>query len=982
MYNNIVMKKVKNTFYTIMIYAYIFLILILTIVGGHFAFTKNLHSLPWFIATVINLSLALFVYLKDRKNQLNITFAITNILIASWTFDNFGLHFIRDANFALFWSMIFRSVVLLLPAVFFHFAVILSKNNDKKRKAVYISYIISIMLSILNFTPYFRNEMIRREWAYFPKFGITYFIFIINFAFWAFFSLLYIFKRYKNTESVSEKNQLSYYFISIAIAVIFGLLTQTLYGLGVKIYPIGGFANIFYTGIVAYAIVKRQLIDITIIIRRSIIYTILIILVIITYISFTVNLHSFPWFIATIVNLSLALFVYLKDRKNQLNKIFALVSIFIASWSLDVFGFHIIKDDNTVRYWGMIMRVGTIFISAALFHFTIILSKNINKKNYLVYISYIISVFFAILNFTPYFKNEFMKREWAYFPKFSGLLYWLLIINFVFWIFLGLLFVFKRYQSSESTREKNQLSYFFMATAVAAIFGLLPQTLYGLGIRIYPIGGFGNMLYVGIIAYSIVKHQLMDITVIIRRSIIYTTLTVSIVGMYAFIVGIITGLISIFNIADNHEALMIINGFAGLSIAIVFLPIKNKIQFAVDKLFFKDRYDYIETLKNLSRDVTTIFDLDKLLRVLLTKIIDAMHIDKGYVMVYDSDKESYVVRFSKGMEHEQIRQIRFGKEDKLLNCLEKNKTILMLDENGNDFKELKSHKVSICIPLMVYDKLVGILNLGNKLSEDMYTSEDLRLLTTISNQAAIAIENAQLSTNMRVLEKNILHSDKLSALGTVASSITHEIKNPLASIKTFCQLMALKFENPEFRERFNNIVPSEIDRIENIVGQLLNFSKSSNIKYSESNVNNIIDNLLELLQYEAYKYDINIVKQYKNIPPIMADEEQLKQVFMNLVLNAIQAMPNGGKLEISTDKISNKGIEYISVTIKDTGIGISEEFMKKIFKPFNTTKPNGTGLGLSIINRIVKEHNGTIEVNSELNKGTTFVVKLPVENHN
>ena len=973
------MEKEKSYFYNIIIYAYIIFMSIFSIVSGYFAIKINFHSLPWLIATVVNFSLAVFVYLKDKRNVLYITFAVTNIFIAVFAFDIFGLHIIKNYNLALRWSMILRIGILFIPAAFFHFAAILSNNKDKKRNLIYLSYLASLIFSILNFTPYFKNEMIKRELAYFPKFGKIYFIFIANFVLWTFLGLSYIYNKYKKSESYSEKNQLKYFFFATAITSIFGLLPQTLYGLGVKIYPIGGFACIFYSGIITYSIVKHQLMDITIAVRRGIIYTLLIIFLIGIYLAITVNFHSLPWLIATVINLLLAIFVYLKDRRNPLNITFAISSILIASWTFDVFGFHIIKDSVFVKHWSLIMRLGTIFIPSTLFHFMMILSKSISKRKNMIYISYMISILFSILNFTPYFENEMIKREWAYFPKFSGLLYKILIINFIFWVFLGLAYVYNRYKKSESSHEKNQLGYFFLATASAAILCILPQILYGIGVKIYPIGGLGNIFYTGIIAYAIVQHQLMDITIIVRRGILYTTLTFVVVGTYSLIVGSFTGLFSIFNIAEDHSILMLINGFAGLFIALIFLPIKNKIQNTVDKLFFKDRYDYIETLKNLSNDLTTIFDLDKLLRTLLTRLMDTMHIERGYVMVYDSEKDSYIVRFSKGMEHEKINKINFNKKDKLLHHLEKNKTILIIDDKENNFEELKSHKVNICIPLMIYDKLVGILNLGNKLSEDIYTSEDLRLLTTIANQAAIAIENAQLSMNMRVIEKNLMHSDKLAALGTLASSVTHEIKNPLASVKIFCQLVSLKYEDSKFRDKFNNIVPNEIERIENIVDQLLNFAKSSTLEYNKLNVNSIIDNLLDLIQYEAYKYNINISKQFEvDIPLIMADQEQLKQVFMNIILNAIQAMPNGGNLDIWTDSNVIKGTEYVSIIVKDTGVGISEEFMGKVFEPFNTTKPNGTGLGLTIVHRIIKDHNGKIEINSELNKGTTVAVYIPV----
>ncbi len=257
--------------------------------------------------------------------------------------------------------------------------------------------------------------------------------------------------------------------------------------------------------------------------------------------------------------------------------------------------------------------------------------------------------------------------------------------------------------------------------------------------------------------------------------------------------------------------------------------------------------------------------------------------------------------------------------------------------------------------------------------------EDRALLATVANQAGVAIENAQLSLRMRSLEKDLHQMDKLSALGTFASSLAHEIRNPLASIKTFCHLAGERFNDTKFVDRFKNIVPAEIGRLENILSATLDFGKNIETVYAPLRIEQVVDDLLDLVHYETFKYNARIIRRYSgDTPLVMGSQEQLKQVFMNLIINALQAMPLGGEITITTATLREEGKPVsVQVMVNDTGVGMADEVKEKLFKPFFTTKSEGTGLGLSIVRKIIREHNGSIDLQSELNKGTTFAITLP-----
>lgn len=228
-----------------------------------------------------------------------------------------------------------------------------------------------------------------------------------------------------------------------------------------------------------------------------------------------------------------------------------------------------------------------------------------------------------------------------------------------------------------------------------------------------------------------------------------------------------------------------------------------------------------------------------------------------------------------------------------------------------------------------------------------------------------------------VTRQQLMRSERLATLGQLAAGVAHEINNPIAGILTYIRLIQKKLAKSPLGDndlkRYLAIMERETDRCGNIVRNLLDFARQSEPNLKSVDVNMIINESLELLDHKLRLQNSEVVKRYDKIPPIIGDFAQLQQSFMNIILNAAEAMEKGGKLTIAT-RTANGMVE---IEFTDTGKGIPQENLTKIFEPFFTTKQKGTGLGLSVVFGIINRHQGEIDVKSEVGKGTTFIIRLP-----
>ncbi len=223
------------------------------------------------------------------------------------------------------------------------------------------------------------------------------------------------------------------------------------------------------------------------------------------------------------------------------------------------------------------------------------------------------------------------------------------------------------------------------------------------------------------------------------------------------------------------------------------------------------------------------------------------------------------------------------------------------------------------------------------------------------------------------LQENLRRLDRLANIGLVSASIAHEIKNGLVAISTFLELLLQKGDDAEM----NAVVQREFKRIDSLASQMLKFAAAKPTVFTKVCAHDLLDHSLRLLEHQMNGRMIALKREYQASPSgVHGDESQLQQVFMNLVLNAVEAVGNNGEIFITT---VNSGDRQLAIHIRDSGSGISTENITHLFEPFFTTKKNGTGLGLAICRRIVEEHHGRIEVQSEVDRGSTFIVSLPLE---
>jgi signal transduction histidine kinase len=294
------------------------------------------------------------------------------------------------------------------------------------------------------------------------------------------------------------------------------------------------------------------------------------------------------------------------------------------------------------------------------------------------------------------------------------------------------------------------------------------------------------------------------------------------------------------------------------------------------------------------------------------------------------------------------------------------------------------------VPLITRSKVIGVIA-TDAVADEGVPKETRETLEVFAPQIAIAIENARLyrklQEQMEELKRShalLSRAEKFSLLGNLAARLAHEIKNPMTAIGTFLQMLPRKFNDEEFRTNFYNIAMEETNRVNNLITELLDLINTRESHFELNNLHDLIDKMIFLISPQSKTKDIDIVRKFDtSIGEVKMDSEKMRQVILNLLSNAVDFTPEGGRIEISTAKeFMNGSKESVRIEIKDNGIGIHQSMMNKIFDPYFTTKHksnmhNGTGLGLFIAHQNVQNHNGTIEVKSEVDKGTIFILTLP-----
>ncbi|MBM4278195.1 MAG: GAF domain-containing protein [Deltaproteobacteria bacterium] len=395
-------------------------------------------------------------------------------------------------------------------------------------------------------------------------------------------------------------------------------------------------------------------------------------------------------------------------------------------------------------------------------------------------------------------------------------------------------------------------------------------------------------------------------------------------------------------------------------------------------------------------------DIDEILRLVLEGVIKNIGFDRARLYLVNERRDVLECKMAVGVDVEKIKGIELPLDPEASivsrSVIEKKPYVIpdaRIDPRVNPVLKEKFNLHSlVVIPLLTKEKALGAIAADHTEPGRRLTKETLDSVMTVAQQAGLAIQNASMyqelknfsrqmeekiqktTADLRKTEAELVRSEKLAALGQLAAGIAHEIRNPLTSINILIHSLRERLPSENSQQEDLKVIEEEIHRMNEIVDQFLRFAKPAPPFFEKTDVLSIVEETLQLLRPQIEKQRIVVEKEFQALPMIQMDPEQMKQAMLNLLLNAIQAMPEGGQLTLK-GRNSEDG-QWIHLSIQDSGMGISGEDIDKLFDPFFSTKEGGIGLGLSITHRIIDQHHGKIEVETIPGEGTLFTVCLPI----
>ena len=395
-----------------------------------------------------------------------------------------------------------------------------------------------------------------------------------------------------------------------------------------------------------------------------------------------------------------------------------------------------------------------------------------------------------------------------------------------------------------------------------------------------------------------------------------------------------------------------------------------------------------QLLSEFNRSLTLIVDKSLLIGNIVAKVKQICPVESVYIFLLDENTGKFKLQ-----NEAKNKPVTLTNRSRLISWLSVNEKHLIISRHPDivsyfppeEQEIIRQLGAELICPLKIMNQINGTIFLGKKTDGAPFTEQELNLLSILINQATFAIEHASLYEQQTERLKKMYRTDRLATLGELAAGAAHEIRNPLTAIRSTIQYLSKDFSADPVKSEMVTELISEVERINKIVQGLLSFARPSDLNTSDINIEQLINQTLLLVTNTLRKQNVEVEFEYfTDNTTIQGDAEQLKQVFLNIILNAVEAMgknpPERSRtLIISIEKGTpiNTHSRYLIISFEDSGKGIEQKNIENVFNPFFTTKEEGTGLGLAICYGIINRHEGEIEVKSVPDKGTCINIKLP-----
>lgn len=694
----------------------------------------------------------------------------------------------------------------------------------------------------------------------------------------------------------------------------------------------------------------------------------------------------------------LGLFIFFKNPKSATNRIFSLVNLLIGLWSIVIYISLHPPSQESELFW---IR-STMFVAIPMSVSFLLLILNfphdkliINKKVLTSVLSLMLVTMVTALS--PYMFTE-LKVSVSSVQPVAGPGILLFVITVIGSIITSTIILIRR-SIKASGNEKTQLE--FILAGIGLMFSLIIATIFipsvflGQSALVFlaPVYAF---VFLSFVAYAIVRHRLLNIGSIVARAVAYAIL-VGIIGIFFAVSTVVATALFLQDLTTTQQIFLYTT--LTIIVAFTFQPLRWFVQNRTDKIFYKGKYDSQVLISDLTKIMATSLRLDDITKNILKKLLPEIRVSKGAFVLIEKGKVETVE--SVGFDNKQ----EFVGTD-ILSLLEKNKVLYYENENHKGIKQImRELDATVSVPLKVKEGELGILLLGHKLSGEIYTDQDIKLLEILSPEISIAIQNSKSFEEIRqfsiTLQKKVEDAtsdlrnanEKLKELDKLKdefmSIASHELRTPMTAIKSYVWL-ALHGKSQEKDKKvrvYLDKVFESSERMINMINDMLNVNRIETgrmkLDIIPVSVWKVAEQVKDELSARAAESGLEIVIKKDNIVPLlMSDKDKLIEIFTNLIGNALKFTHKGGKITVTARKMGT----MVEVQVTDTGVGIAKENIDKLFKKYGklndsyaTVSPStGTGLGLYITHQYLEKMGGKIHITSVLGKGTTFTFSLPI----
>ena len=936
-----------------------------------------------FLTFISSLGFGLLVLFKSRDRALGRSWFIFSLSVAGWGLGSIWMSSAPTAeNGLLAGRMAYVIGVLWIAPLFYRF--ICTFLGLQRSRSIRLHFGIGVLFLLLVPTKLFiaRSDYLWHS-IYYIRSGPAHYAFFLWWSGLVIYSHFLMARMYGSLP-VAKKTQIKYFFLATAVGFSGGTMAY-LPDFYIDVYPWGNFTVFLYPIVMSYAIAKHRLMDVSLVFRKTLLYSLITAGLASVYAG-TVTLLArlfengpipatlmpsviFRWFIANlrlsfayscigtaIFSFGFSLFVWWRGREKATNLLWALVCLSISLWAFGLGMMVRAGSERSAYFWQNGMQYpGAILIPILFFHF--VMSVMRVRARALLWVGYALALVLEALNARGSLVSVHLQPPFHYYAM-PLRFYWIFLAYFAVYVVLAHAFLMRGMFSSDP-KVKNQTRYIFLGTSIGFAGGattFLPVY----GIPVFPYGDYAVPIYIVTVSYAIFKHQLMDINVVIRKTLLYSLVSAALAAVY---VGTIT--LAAYLLGGRHSlSPAYSSALAAVFITLLFNPLRHRLQTFIDRKFARSQLVNSEQLMKFSSEVIGHERLEKILHSLGRILDDAIHPEFWVLYLRSPNGHDFLRIASASSNDWPVRMPLWNPWADYF--LQHPKAVLSPMPVG-----WEAYRLAVAVPLQGGHILLGYLLLGEKQSEEAYSDEDLILLRLMANQAAVAFERPQLARQ-------------------ISSAFVHEVKMPLANISLPAELTFMELDDVENGTKSaNEVIPAIKRRMKYIMDQaslaaqridaVRDFAEDEVDHMVRLSLRKVVDSALKTMQALLTADQVKIQVDMSSDDAVIGDAAQLEIVFVNLIKNALEAMralPEGRPHHLTVE--SHRQSSQLITRITDSGEGVKPEDRERIFQShFSTKGQEGAGMGLFICRRILQSHGGTIEA-IHTSPGATFELRLPL----